>query len=218
MSNQPDRGWLDKRAAEGMLKLVNEALASGVGKLPPVRGFLGAIDYIRTREPVEDWLTMLDVGCGVGMYSQIVDLFCPRIDYVGCDFSLHMVKLARERFPKSAFFVANARHPIQGWYDIILASSFVEVCGTEWRKVLANLLGSEVTWVILNRIRVRNDPSQSTQVREYVTLYNTTSWDVVHNWPELEALAQEHGGTFVFAKAYQVEPETSLMCYVVEVA
>lgn len=216
MSNQQDEGWLDPLAATGQLRLVLEAQEKGWLTLPPVPAFLDAIGYIQEDDGSGLPLTLLDVGCGVGMYAAVCREHCPNIIYDGCDLSPHMIALAREHFGAGKFFVANAATiDEQNYDDIILASCLLDVC-PDWQGVLANLIKQEPIYLILNRVRVWNDPCRPTECREYTTCYDTTSWAVTHNWPQLASVIKQYGYRNTYALAYQVEPETTLMCYVLK--
>lgn len=216
-SQQDERGWLDPRAAEGQLRGVLEAQKGSWLDLPPVPAFLGAMRHIRLDSGQRGSLTLLDVGCGVGMYYAVCKTHCPGVIYAGCDFSPHMIALAKKHFSEDVFFVADITGEALLGYDILLASALLEVC-QDWRGVLDSLMVQNSAWLILNRVRVWHDPGQPTEHREYETPYGTTSWDVTHNWPQLAKAIWDNGGSIIHTRAYQVDAESTLMCYTIKLS
>jgi SAM-dependent methyltransferase len=216
MCKEPDNnGWLDRRAAEGMLLLVEEALEKPVEETPPFKAFLDMMEHIGLERG-----TLLDVGCGVGGYSALVDRFYPGIEYRGCDISPHMIEIARRKFDHiklgyvSRFVVRDALK-LQRGADIILASSLIETC-PNWRHVLRHLCSLDFQYLILNRVRIWNDEGRPALERIYQTIYKTGSFEVIHNWGELAQLTWDAGVANTHTIAYQVEPETQLVCLLFE--
>jgi len=219
MSTEPDNGWLDRRAAEGMLLQVKEELAKPL-ETPPFQAFLDMLGHIGS----ERGNSLLDVGCGVGAYAALVDKFHPGIEYRGCDISPHMIEIARREFDpdfgrgRGSRFTVRDALDLQWGADIILASSLIEVC-PNWRDVLRHLCSLDFKWLILNRVRLWNDPDHPTTERIYTTIYGTPSFEVVHNghrWGTLRTIPKEAGGINTHTIVYQAEPETRLVCLLFE--
>lgn len=208
-----DNGWLDRRAAEGQREAFREALAKPLAETPPFAAFQKAMRHIYPHVyPVGGLL--LDVGCGAGGYAALVDRLWPKLVYLGCDVSPHMIEFAKEDYG-DRFFVCDALNVMaEPEPAIILASSVLEVC-RNWQEILSHLLALPFEWLILNRVRVWNDDGP-THVAEYLTGYGTTSIEVAHNQLELTRLIREGGGMLVYAEPYQVEPETVLATMVIE--
>jgi SAM-dependent methyltransferase len=218
MSNQQDEGWLDPKAAEGQLLLVKEALEKPMWETPHFQAFLDMMKHIFGGCGCKSMsYSLLDVGCGVGAYAALVNRFFPAIRYAGCDVSSHMIELAIQHFGMLGhFFVCDALGlDREGSPDIILASSLIEVC-PNWRNVLRHLCSLQSKFLILNRVRLWNDPEHPTTENVYTTIYGTPSFEVVHNWETLRAIAQEAGVINTYTIAYQVEPETQLVCLLFE--
>ena len=55
-------------------------------------------------------LSLLEVGCASGYYTEVIDKLAPRpFHYTGVDFSEEMIRLAKQYYPESRFLVADAR-------------------------------------------------------------------------------------------------------------
>lgn len=208
-----DEGWLSLSAAEGMRALTQKEAEQDPFDVVPYRAFLEMMRHIfRDGIPDDGVTSLLDVGCGVGHYYRIVNTFYPFIEYIGCDLSRHMIEFARQDYGQR-FFVSDATALAVG-AEIILASSLIEPC-PNWREVLAHLLSLDFQWLILHRVRVFN-VEHLTEERTYTTIYGTDTFEVVHNYPELLYLIADGGCKVTHIIQYQVEPETQLLCLLVE--
>jgi SAM-dependent methyltransferase len=222
MSDQQDKGWLDPKAAEGQLLLARETLQKPMWETPHFQAFLDMMKHIMGGCSCESMsYSLLDVGCGVGAYAALVDRFFPHISYRGCDISPHMIEIARREFDpdfgrgRGSRFTVRDVLDLRSGADIILASSLIEVC-PNWRDVLRHLCSLQFKWLILNRVRLWNDPDHPTTEQVYATIYETSSFEAVHNWETLRAIAREAGVVNTHTIAYQVEPETQLVCLLFE--
>lgn len=95
-----------------------------------------AEDFARTREYLpegeKDWLLqyiipgdrVLDLGCGNGRFSEI---FPEDIDYIGVDNSEKMIEIAKKRYPKSKFCLADALNlPFpENFFDVIFSLAVI---------------------------------------------------------------------------------------------
>ena len=72
----------------------------------PYRTFLEAIERLVREERLPEPARLLDFGCGVGHYSELLERYFPgRFAYTGCDFSEPMLAAARARWPEREFVV-----------------------------------------------------------------------------------------------------------------
>lgn len=205
MSIQRDEGWLDPRAADGMLALAIADLAKDPDKTPPFRAFLQIMEYVLPTLPDFWQVTLLDVGCGVGHYAVLCDRHLSgKVFYQGCDISPHMIDRARN-LAGDRFFLADALS-LKLRADIILASSLIEVC-PNWEEVLAHLIKLAHFWLILARVRVWKDADHPTTIRTYETIYSTTTTEVVHNRDELFGVIARANGHVKLTVPYQIDPE-----------
>lgn len=154
--------------------------------------------------------TLVDAGCGVGHYSELLHRHFPAVRYAGFDFGAPMIDRARQMWPGREFFVADMVEFDYSPYDIVLASSLIEVMD-DWAR------GSEAMCrtaklIILHRVRIhagkterRNTggyPHQSTYThyhneRELVAFYEERGFDVMwyEHWTEFPQ------ATYIFERA-----------------
>jgi SAM-dependent methyltransferase len=142
-------------AAPEMLKLVRGQLETP-DTVPPFRGFRYALEHVLADATLERPVRLLDIGCGVGHYSELVyRWFGAEVAYSGCDLSPEMVAVAGATWPGRIFErddVLDSRLDY-GDYDVLLAGALMDVL-VEWRPALDAVLGSEARYVILHRQRL----------------------------------------------------------------
>jgi SAM-dependent methyltransferase len=173
---------------------------------PPFRHFLNAMRGLGELAG----LKLVDAGCGVGHYSELVARHFPGVVYAGFDFSEEMVAVAKELWPGREFFVADMVDFDYSPYDVVLASSLIEVMD-DWAKG-SEAMCATARKIILHRVRIhqarterRNTggyPQQSTYTHyhnegELVEFYEARGFDVVwyEHWTEFPQ------ATYIFERA-----------------
>jgi len=148
-----------------MAALAEEQLASPEG-VAPYSAFVEAIEALTRSYPLPRPARLLDFGCGVGHYSELIERHFPdRFVYTGCDYSESMIAAARDRWPGREFLVNDVLANILdlGSYDVILAGALVDVLD-EWERALDVLLGSGAHYVLLHRQQLVENGSSRVEV------------------------------------------------------
>lgn len=159
--------WKNADVARMQKELVESELRNPE-RIAPFRTFLEILEYI-TRAYGPSKRRILDVGCGVGHYSELVQrYYSGRFEYLGCDYSEAMVETARQMWPQSVFLVDNVfeSHVDYGEFDVIMASALVDVMENFW-DVLDTLFDKTGNLLILHRQRITSGESYSTQAAGY---------------------------------------------------
>lgn len=65
-------------------------------------------DSIRALPDLTPGMTLLEVGCSSGFYSEVLDIAQLPLKYSGCDYSSSFIQLAREKYPALEFSVEDA--------------------------------------------------------------------------------------------------------------
>lgn len=135
--DQPD---VPPQHTDLMRQSIKDWKAGGTG---PVSAFA---DLIRVANPS----SLLDVGCGAGLYREVVKEVLPDCDYRGCDLSERMVKSASHR--KGIYQVEDitALSYKDGEFDMAVESCVALHC-LEWEKAISECCRVSGQWVMLHR-------------------------------------------------------------------
>jgi SAM-dependent methyltransferase len=182
--------WKAQRVAEQQKALVERQLADPMA-VPPFKTFIELVNHIDAENPGRT-LRLVDIGCGVGHYSALLDRYFPnRFAYTGSDYSVAMIERAREMWPSATFIVDDIleSHMEYTAYDVILAGALVDVIEDFW-KVVDTLMSSAGEYLILHRQRLTGGASYSTPTPGYE---GQTTYATFINGEELEERARAHG-------------------------
>ena len=182
--------WKARRVAEQMLELVRSELRDPES-VPPYRAFLEALEWALAELPLPDPVRLLDFGCGVGHYSELLERRYPgRFEYTGCDYSNAMVEVARNEWSGRRFVTndlfANALD--LGAFDLVVASALVDIT-EDYERALDVLLGSAAPHVLLHRQQVTEGASRVEVVSGYAS---QTTYRSYLNRSDLERIGARH--------------------------
>lgn len=183
------RPWHSQKVARGHAASAREGLARDPHDVYPFRLFLAAINRMLPGLP--ERARLLDVGCGVGQYGELLARHHPgRFEYLGSDLPA-MIREARRMFPARRFVEADVTQlepPLDG-FDVVLASSLVTVLRKPW-PVIEWLLCSPAPHVVIHRQRLGDRERAAT-----VPAYGRRSRVVWLRLTDLKHAAAEHGRT-----------------------
>lgn len=66
------------------------------------------IQSLKNLPALSTGMTLLEVGCSSGFYSEVLDIAGLPLTYSGCDYSSAFIEMARARYPARAFSVEDA--------------------------------------------------------------------------------------------------------------
>ncbi|HEY2374041.1 MAG TPA: class I SAM-dependent methyltransferase [Gaiellaceae bacterium] len=196
----------DHGQAPEMLKLVRTQLEAP-DIVPPFRGFRYALERVLADGRRERPLRLLDIGCGVGHYSELVGRWFDRdVVYFGSDASAEMVAIAEETWPGRSFTQDDVLKSTldYGSYDVLLAGALVDVLA-EWRPAVDALLGSSAPYVILHRQRLARG---ATRVRRASGYAGGETFRTALSEADLFAAVARHGRTLVLRLPIEPGVET----------
>ena len=160
--------WKDPDVARQQKALIEEELRDPT-EVAPFKAFLDIVDYVLLSGDIRA-SRFLDIGCGVGHYSELLHRFHPgRFDYTGCDYSPAMIETARALWSHSEFVVDDVFEPRLDYldFDIIMASALVDVIEDFW-TVLNVLFANTSNLLLLHRQRLTDEASYSVTASGYV--------------------------------------------------
>ena len=180
-------GWHDHGVTErqdaAYRKLIEEMYAG-----QPRQDFLITADALRYTG-MDDPL-ILEVGCGSGYYSEILSYLLDRsVRYLGLDYSVAMVQLARKRYPEQLFVLGDAiALPFaDGSLDVVMNGVSLmhtvsyETAIAEARRVAQN-------WCIFHTVPILRE-RETTFLQKRV--YGEIAFEVIFNEAELLQLLKQ---------------------------
>jgi SAM-dependent methyltransferase len=151
---QLEDSWRDAGVARQMLELTDRQLDHPEG-VRPYQAFLELLPPLLEDEALANPATVLDIGCGVGAYGELLERVAPdRFRYLGADYAGEIVAAARARWPGRRFEQRDLFAPgaLEG-FDVLLASALVDVLRNV-ETALERLLAADARWLIIHRQRI----------------------------------------------------------------
>lgn len=161
-SDSTKDSWKAEEVARQQEELVMKELERPED-VPPFRAFIQLAEQIAAAAPDSVTLKFLDVGCGVGHYSELLERYVPaRFDYTGADYSEAMIARARALWPGRRFVVDDILDTQLdlGSYDVVMAGALIDVI-EDYEVALSVLLSSDCHYVLLHRQELTQSPSSS---------------------------------------------------------
>jgi SAM-dependent methyltransferase len=191
VSGDHSQTWKSDSVAQQMLAVAREQLRDPES-VEPYRAFLEAIDWALAQLALPDPARILDFGCGVGHYSELLERRHPgRFEYTGCDYSEAMVEAARNEWGGRRFVVDDlfASTLDLEEFDLVVASALVDIT-EDYERALDVLLGSAAPFVLLHRQQVTEGPSRVEVAPGYS---GQTTYRSYLNRDDLERVASRRG-------------------------
>ncbi len=186
--------WSDEQVAAQMLRLSEEELMLEP-PVAPFRVFLEAVADVLTDGDLPDPCPLLDLGCGVGAYGDVLERRFPgRFTYEGWDSSPAVVGAARRARPHRAFRVASLQDTeVSPSFEIVLASALLDV-QQNFERALGLLLAGPSRYVLLHRQRIT---SGETRVEVAPGYEGQTTFRSYAAYSDLESAAAKSGRQIV---------------------
>jgi SAM-dependent methyltransferase len=137
--------------------------------------------------------TLLEVGCGGGYNSEIINSQRPELEYQGIDISDAMIAISQAHYPDRPFLVGSAYElPFeQRSFDVVI-DGVALIHMPDWRRALAEYARVASNEVILHGLTL-TDTAPTTKFAKYA--YGQPAVELVFNRAELLALCTELGMT-----------------------
>jgi SAM-dependent methyltransferase len=204
-----DDSWKSPDTVAQHRHLVLRELADP-GRVAPYRAFLAAIETLLAERSLPDPARLLDFGCGLGHYGELLERTFPgRFAYVGCDYAPEMVEAARREWPGREFAVNDLFDNTLDLdsFDVILAGALLDVVG-DLDRGLDVLLGARAPYVLLHRQRITTGPSRTEVARGYG---EQMTYRTFLNAGDLDAAARRHGRRIAHRLQVHGDVETFLI-------
>jgi SAM-dependent methyltransferase len=146
--------WKKAEWAEEQLRGALNELTKSPDDVEPFKYFLEVMKYLSP----PDGTRLLDVGCGVGHYSALINKYFSGIEYTGFDFSEAMIEKAKENFGHHEFFVADYKDVDYSGYGVVLVSGLITI-SPEFKEII-DLISKQSTGIVIwHRVFITDDDS-----------------------------------------------------------
>lgn len=191
--------WHDLETAVSMRDLALRDLARQDWKThPPFKHFLQAMGHVTGRK-------LLDMGCGVGHYSEIMSRAFSKWQYSGVDFSPVMIEEAKRLWPGRDFRVGDVGAFDCSQYDVILLSSLIEVMD-DWLTGVEGVCATASAQVLLHRVRIHN---AATERQDTIGYGSQLTYTWVHDEQELWDAFGVRGFDLIWFEHWQEYPQAT---------
>jgi len=116
--------------------------------------------------------SILDVGCGAGIYSELINKHFPVTAYVGCDYSQDAIDLANKTWADKndgEFFTLDfwhLTHEIVSAYDMVMLNAVLDVF-PDGDDALEFILGLNPKSICIQRADLTQEESHTSQYEAY---------------------------------------------------
>lgn len=158
--------WSDDLVGELQRELVNYQLYQ-LNRANPAPVFRAIGEVFKNIE--EDGLSLLDVGCTSGYYSQVIEHYYPqKFKYTGCDYNESSINLAKEYYPSIDFFVEDVTNLSfsDKQFDVSFLSGVIEHVPNH-KAGLKELCRVTGKYIVLHRIFLTPEETFCTKGTQY---------------------------------------------------
>jgi 2-polyprenyl-3-methyl-5-hydroxy-6-metoxy-1,4-benzoquinol methylase len=165
--------WKSKEVFEKQLELNKKEL----DKYPP--HWYSFIKLINTLD-IKDNFKLLDIGCGVGVYSELCNRHLKNISYTGIDYSEEAILIAKNNWNNGSNFIVKDINDIDynflSKYDLIHMGALLDVLPNA-DDVLDFLLKFSIKYILISRI----DISDIKNCYTYKAYDEITTYKYIHS-------------------------------------
>lgn len=167
------------------------------------RGFISAMAMIEKKD------SLLDIGCGSGIFYALCKKEFPNLKYFGLDYSEEAIEISKKENNINCFEVKDVNDLDKNYvenFDVLLLNGLLAIL-PNGDEILKKILSLEVKNIIVCRIKLTNEPSHY----EIYDAYNLIkTYEYYHNKNNFHKLLEEfnyslnvislHNETFLLRK------------------
>ena len=150
--------------------------------------------------------SVLDVGCGAGIFYELCRRHFPHIKYTGVDYAEEAIKLASEKWDHPEFYVRDYRDLTTEdaeQYDLLHAGAMLDVL-PNGDEALEHLVSLGFKHLLLGRVKLTDKASYS---EEYIAYDKIRTVAYYHNIDSFRDICEQAG----YATMIMPSPDTILL-------
>ncbi len=176
--------WKNKSVFEKQLSL-NQTQISDSKNYPP--HWTTFLHLLRDTEIK----SFLDVGCGAGIYYELLRQNYPDIKYTGTDYSAEAIDVAKEYWKYDNFYVMDIMDLTSDYakqFDLIHLGAILDVLPNA-NEVLDFVLSLDINYLIISRLEFSTDFGNDV-TNEYIAYDEITTYRFRHSFNKFNAIVQ----------------------------
>ena len=166
--------WKNKNVFIKQLDLNKKELS---GNYPP--HWYSFINLINVLSNVEN-INLIDIGCGVGVYSEICNRHFENVSYTGMDYSEEAISIAKINWNNDSIFITkdinDIDHGFISNYNLIHMGALLDILPNA-EQILDFILGFSIKYILISRVEV----SDVMNCYTYTAYDEITTYKYIHN-------------------------------------
>lgn len=154
------------------------------------------VEFISTIKSL-DISTILDIGCGSGVYYKLCEKELPHIKYFGIDYSAEAIEIARAEYSKLNFDVKSIDELTKEYvnkFDLIHLGAVLDIL-PNGDEIINQILKLKPKKIFIGRIKFTDSPSHYI---EYMAYNEIMTYEYRHNLSNFINLSKKHKYTIKF--------------------
>lgn len=152
------------------------------------------LEYLKEISPQ----SVLDVGCGAGVFYQLLQNYNSNIKYTGVDYSKEAIDLAKQQWEVDCFLEKDLWDLDKNWisqFDLLHLGALLDVL-PNGDEALEFILSLEPQHILIGRM----DIEENSSVNEYKAYNLITTYKYKHGWDTILNLIQKYNYQYSFYK------------------
>jgi trans-aconitate methyltransferase len=141
--------------------------------------------------------SILDVGCGSGIYYKLCKKELPNINYFGVDYSIDAIKIAKREYSETNFDVKSINDLTEDYlnqFDLIHLGAVLDVL-PNGDEVFERILNLKPKKLFIGRIKFTHTPSNYIEYKAYDEIM---TYEYRHNLTNFTNLSKKYNYTIKF--------------------
>lgn len=146
------------------------------------------IEFLKINKPK----SILDIGCGCGSYYELIRRFDSNIKYVGVDYSVDAIDIAKQKWNHDDFYVKNYSELTPDYvssFDLIHMGALLDVLPNA-DEVLEFILSLSAKSLIIGRVKLTN---KSSYYDVYTAYDEIKTYAYYHNSNNFYEICEKNG-------------------------
>ena len=149
------------------------------------------VQSLKELPSLSEGMTLLEVGCSSGFYSEVLDIAGLPLNYSGCDYSSAFIEMAQACYPKTSFSVEDATRLQRADQSVdIVVSGCCLLHIPEYRQAVAETARVARSYAVFHRTPVVWGQDEQWYQKK---AYGIDTVEIHFNEPDFLALLQING-------------------------